>query len=182
MLAGSVVRLRPVRDDDLEWLAGACGSPASFGEFEPFFLGAAERLRRRWEEDGLLSEEMTRLVVEDRSGRRVGLAAVDDVDLHSRVARIGATILEPTERGKGLGTDAHRALVTYLFRHRGLLRVEAFVAAGNQAARSLLRGLGFQEEGLLRSRLFAQGSRHDVLVCGLLQEDWARQTGVEILI
>ena len=74
MLAGAAVRLRPVKADDLDWLVAACGTPSAFGEFEPFFVGEAESMRRRFEQDGLLSEELTRFVVEDRSGRRVGLA------------------------------------------------------------------------------------------------------------
>jgi len=115
VLAGAAVRLRPARSEDLDWLVAACGKPSAFGEFEPFFVGEAESLRRRFEQDGLLSEDATRLVVEDRAGRRIWIAGIDDVDLHSRVARITATILEPAERGKGFGTDAHRALVSYLF-------------------------------------------------------------------
>lgn len=176
MLAGAAVRLRPARSEDLDWLVAACGKPSAFGEFEPFFIGEAESLRRRFEQDGLLAEDFTRLVIEDRAGRRVGLAGVDEVDLHSRVARISATILEPAERGKGLGTDAHRALVSYLFLHRGLLRIEAFVAAGNTAARAVMKRLGFVEEGVLRSRVFAHGQRHDVVVLGLLHDDWSRRS------
>ena len=182
MLAGAAVRLRPLRADDLEWLVATAGKPSAFGEFEPFFVGEAESLRRRFEQDGLLSEDFTRLVVEDRAGRRVGLAGIDGVDLHSRVARISATILEPSERGKGLGTDAHRALVSYLFLHRGLLRIEAFVAAGNTAARAVLKRLGFVEEGVLRSRVYAHGQRHDVVVHGLLYEDWSRRSAVSLPI
>jgi len=182
MLNGASVRLRPLKAEDLEWLVSAAGKPSAFGEFEPFFVGEAESLRRRFDQDGLLSEDLTRLVVEDRAGRRVGLAGIDDVDLHSRVARISATILDPGERGKGLGTDAHRALVSYLFLHRGLLRIEAFVAAGNVAARAVLKRLGFQEEGTLRSRVFAHGQRHDVVVLGLLYEEWSRRSVVSLAI
>jgi RimJ/RimL family protein N-acetyltransferase len=182
MLVGASVGLRPAKAEDLDWLVATCGKPSAFGEFEPFFVGEAESLRRRFEQDGLLSEDFTRLVVEDRSGRRVGLAGIDGVDLHSRVARISATILEPSERGKGLGTDAHRVLVAYLFLHRGLVRIESFVAAGNTAARSVLRRLGFVEEGVLRSRVFAHGQRHDVVVLGLLYEDWSRRSSVSLPI
>ena len=182
MLAGAAVRLRPVKADDLDWLVAACGKPSAFGEFEPFFVGEAESLRRRFEQDGLLSEDATRLVVEDRAGRRIGLAGIDGIDLHARGARITATILEPAERGKGFGTDAHRALVSYLFLHRGLLRIEAFVAAGNVAARAVLKRLGFVEEGTLRSRVFARGQRHDVVALGLLYEDWARRSDASLAI
>jgi RimJ/RimL family protein N-acetyltransferase len=181
MLTGTLVKVRPVREDDLDWLVEETGKPSAFGEFEPFILGASEMMRWRFQEDRLLSYEKTRLVIEDRTGRRIGVAAIDDLDLHARVARVSATILDPHERGKGLGTEAHRLLVSYLFRHWGLVRVEAFVAAGNLAARSVMKKLGFLEEGTLRGRVFAHGQRHDVIVCGLLVEEWTRGAGPQIL-
>lgn len=175
MLSGTSVRIRPVREDDLDWLVAEFAKPNAFGEFEPYFLGGAEALRWRFEEDRLLSPEKTRLVIEERGGRRIGLASIDDLDPHARVARIGAAILDPRERGKGQGTEAHRLLVSYLFVNWNLARVEAFVAAGNLSARSVLRKLGFLEEGVLRSRVFAHGHRHDVVAYGLLAEEWARR-------
>jgi RimJ/RimL family protein N-acetyltransferase len=181
MLSGSIVRLRPIREEDLDWLIAECGKPSALGEFEPFLLGAAEALRSQFEYDGLVSDARTRLVIEDRSGRRVGLAFIDDLDLHARVARIAAIVLDPHERGKGFGTDAHRVLVSYLFRHRNLARIESFVGTGNIAARSVLKRLGFTEEGTLRSRTFAHGQRHDVVVCGLLLEEWQERTGPSML-
>lgn len=181
MLTGAHVRLRPVREEDLDWLVAECGKPSAFGEFEPFVLGAAEGLRGQFEFDGLLSEERTRLVIEDRAGRRIGLALIDQLDALSRVARIAAVILDPHERGKGLGTDAHRVLVSYLFRHRNLARVEAFTGMGNIASRAVLKRLGFVEEGVLRSRSFAHGQRHDVVVAGLLAEEWQQRNGSAML-
>ena len=181
MLTGAVVRLRPVRDEDLEWLVTECGKPSAFGEFEPFLVESAERMRDAFDEHSLLSDAHMRLVIEDRAGRRIGVASIDGLDLQSRLARISATILDPHERGKGLGTDAHRVLVSYLFRHRGLARIECFVGSGNLAARSVLKSLGFVEEGVLRSRIFAHGQRHDVIACGLLVEDWIRRTGPEMI-
>lgn len=181
MLTGALVRIRPIREEDLDWLVAECGKPAAFGEFEPFLLGAAEELRVAFEVDGLLGDARTRLVIEDRSGRRIGLASIDQLDSLSRVAQIGATILDPHERGKGFGTDAHRVLASYLFRHRGLQRLEAFIVAENVAACAVLKRLGFTEEGTLRSRVFAHGARHDVVVLALLADDWFRRIGGETL-
>lgn len=183
MLNGSLVRIRPVREEDLDWLAEESGKPAGFGEFEPFLLGRSEMLRWEFSENRLLSSESTRLIIEERaSGRRIGVAAIEELDWHSRTARIRATILDPHERGKGFGTDAHRVLVSYLFRHAGLIRIEAFVASGNLAAQSVLKRLGFIEEGRLRARLFAHGQRHDVVVYGLLSDELKNQSGGEIIL
>ena len=183
VLSGSLVRLRPVREEDVDWLVEESGKPAGLGEFEPFTFGRSEMLRWEFQESRLLSSDNTRLIIEERSGgRRIGVAAIEELEWHSRTARIRATILDPHERGKGFGTDAHRLLVSYLFRHLGLVRIEAFVAAGNLAAQSVLRKLGFQEEGRLRARLFAHGQRHDILVFGLLLDEHKNQSGREIIL
>ena len=50
------------------------------------------------------------------------------------------------------------------------------MAAGNLSARSVLRKLGFSEEGVLRSRVYAHGHRHDVVAYGLLAEEWSRRS------
>ncbi len=181
MLTGSIVRLRTVQDDDLDWLVAGTGKPSSYGEFEPFLLGQGEALRWRWNEDRLLSSDRTVLIIEDRAARRLGVAFVETLDAHARTARISATILDPQERGKGLGTDAHRVLTSYLFHHWGLHRIEAWVAAGNRAARAVLARLGFTEEGTLRSRLWAHGQRHDVIVYGLLADEWALRSRSDVI-
>jgi len=43
MLTGAVVRIRPVREEDLDSLVTECGKPSAFGEFEPFLVESAER-------------------------------------------------------------------------------------------------------------------------------------------
>ncbi len=182
MLTGTLVRLRPVREDDLEWLIEECGKPSAFGEFEPYMVGAAEAIRWEYESHRLLSYEKTRLVIEDRNNRKLGVASIEDLDLHSRIAKIRVAILDPHERGKGLGTDAYRVLVSYLFGHLALVRIEAFVASQNTAARSVLKKIGFLEEGVLRARTFAHGQRHDVIAAGLLSDEWVKRSRPEILL
>jgi alkylhydroperoxidase family enzyme len=60
----------------------------------------------------------------------------------------------------------------------GLRRIEAEVEPRNIASRMLLRRLGFVREGLLREKWVDKGAPKDVVIHGLLKDDWtSRPTG-----
>ena len=52
-----------------------------------------------------------------------------------------------------------------------LNRVEADIIAGNEASMRVLEKLGFQEEGILRQRIYKDGQYHDVHLFALLKKD-----------
>ena len=141
MLSGSAVRIRPVREDDLEWLVTEFARPSSFGEFEPYFLGGAEALRWRFQEDRLLSSEKTRLVIEDRAGRRIGLASIDELGLDASIVNVngGAIAL-----GHPLGMSGNRVAITALYelaRRGGGTAAVALCGGGGQGDAAILRTL-----------------------------------------
>jgi [ribosomal protein S5]-alanine N-acetyltransferase len=74
--------------------------------------------------------------------------------------------------GQGLMREALTALISQAFGAYGLRRLEAEVNPANVASNALLRGLGFQHEGLLRKRWVAKGAAYDVNIYGLLGEEW----------
>jgi len=141
MLSGALVRIRPLREDDLEWLVTECGKPSTFGEFEPYFLGGAEALRVQFENDGLLSDERTRLVVEDRNGRRIGLAAVDELDSHSRVAQVS------------VGLSGTWSVVE-------IVRPDGFIATDVRPLVRLNVSIVVEENGRRESGFFGLGGRY----------------------
>ena len=54
----------------------------------------------------------------------------------------------------------------------GVYRVFLRVLAYNELAIRLYRRLGFKEEGRLRAQVWREGAWHDVLVMGLLWDEW----------
>jgi [ribosomal protein S5]-alanine N-acetyltransferase len=100
----------------------------------------------------------------------MGLAAVDNY--HSR-AEIGYD-LRRDHWGRGVATDAARAILTFGFISLDLHRVEAQTIADNHASVRLLQRLGFQLEGVRRDHSWEEdGSFHDSAVYGLLRHEFS---------
>ena len=86
------------------------------------------------------------------------------------VVGIGYWLLE-RRRGNRLSLHAVRLLSRWALRDAKLDRVEAFVEPSNGASIGVLKGAGFQREGLLRAYLAFDTRRADVFVYALLPPD-----------
>lgn len=165
---GRVV-LRPHRESDVDLDRAEFQGPDSWGEFEWFGYNDPAGLQRAFATDGLLGD-VSRLVIES-DGAWAG--RVTWWNAHSRESPIWriAVIVRPSVRGTGVGTDAHQALVDYLFAHTGAQRIEAFTDVENVAEQRVLLKSGFAQEGRIRSSMWRQGSWRDQLLYSVLRSD-----------
>ena len=74
--------------------------------------------------------------------------------------------------GQGYGTEAARAVVDFGFRQLGLHRVQARHDAPNVASGRIMQRLGMTCEGRFREAVYRDGEWHDVLLYGILEEEW----------
>ena len=81
-------------------------------------------------------------------------------------------VLHPDMAGKGLATEAVRALLEYLAEaFPDVSRFEARVHAADEGARKVLGRLNFQVEGILRGGVDAAGNSADSSMYGLLRNE-----------
>jgi len=98
------------------------------------------------------------------------------IDLHNwdhqiQKAEIGYW-LGASFQGKGIATAATKALISYAFRHLHINKIEIrFVLQNEQSARIPIK-LGFCREGVLRDSAKLHGQFVDMVVMGVLKEDW----------
>jgi UDP-4-amino-4,6-dideoxy-N-acetyl-beta-L-altrosamine N-acetyltransferase len=171
LLEGEKVRLREMREADVEHVVRWRNDPEVLGmlfSYRPL----SEQEQREW--FSKLPGDRTRVnfIVETLSGRPVGQAGFASLDHRDRRAELGVVIGEREEQGRGLGTDTVRLLVGYGFRELNLHRIDLRVLAGNDRALKLYRGLGFRDEGVLRRAVFKDGEFRDVVVLGLLEDEF----------
>jgi ribosomal-protein-alanine N-acetyltransferase len=74
--------------------------------------------------------------------------------------------------GRGYATEAARAVMDYGFNKVGLHRIFAEHMTRNPASGKVMRKLGMREEGLLKEHVLRSHRYEDVVVYGILNDDW----------
>ena len=169
--------LRPYRlgdAADLQRLAGDRRIAATTATIpHPYPDGAAEEFigaqEERWRDGTHLTCAITERGVDALMGA-VGLVFAAE---HAR-AELGYWIAVPAW-GHGYATEASEALCDYGFTRLGLHRIEARHVAGNPASGAVMRKLGMQQEGVLRGYKVKWDTLHDLVVYGVLADEWARR-------
>ena len=127
--------------------------------------------QRGWEDNGLINPDGGTLMVA-RGGDVLGAVARRRHQTapasHCWVLGIG---LMPRARGHGYGTQAHRLIVSYLFAHTTVQRIEAATEVGNIAEQKALERAGFTREGVLRQIRWRGGAWRDEVLYSILRTD-----------
>ncbi|MGO1120236.1 GNAT family N-acetyltransferase [Rhodovibrionaceae bacterium A322] len=89
----------------------------------------------------------------------------------SQSANLGYWIGQPYAN-QGYGAEALTAVVSYSFSRLGLNRLEAATLPDNIPSQTLLKKIGFVEEGFARRYLKINGKWSDHVLFGLVQDDY----------
>ena len=74
--------------------------------------------------------------------------------------------------GKGIASEALKAVVKYGFDHFELERIEALIEPANLPSQKLVEKQDFEKEGLLRHYEFACGEFDDLYMYSIIKEDF----------
>ena len=170
----SAIRLRALRQDDLPILHRWFQDPATVrslgGPFRYRTETEALNYMARWL---VISDKEVRLAIEHATDNGlVGMVSLQDIDALNSTASFHLLLGEPAARGKGLGTQATRAMLRHAFADLGLARVELEVLDDNLAARAIYEKTGFIVEGERREAVFKDGQRHGLVVMGVLASEF----------
>lgn len=107
----------------------------------------------------------------------IGFVVLFNIKWSSQSADMAIGIGAPNFRGKGYGQDALRLILNYAFSELNLHRVGLSVMAYNTEAIKAYERVGFVREGVRRQAVQREGTRHDLVLYGILREEWqARQS------
>jgi ribosomal-protein-serine acetyltransferase len=105
-----------------------------------------------------------------------GDALVGSIGLHHwehplKRAQLGYWVSRNAE-GKGFATRAVRCLIHFVFANTDIGKLEIHYAAANVRSAAVAARLGFAKEGVLRRACVRNGIVDDLVVTGLLREEW----------
>ena len=133
-----------------------------------------EKLEKEIEEDKNVYYFAIRAREDDRL---IGKAVINRIEWSNGNGWIQLGIGSAEDRRKGYGTQAAQMLLRFAFMELNMFRVTARVQEYNAAGIALLKKLGFTEEVRRRQALDRDGRRWDLLVYGLLKDEWQNQAG-----
>jgi len=173
--AGPDLELRPVRPEDADTLYCAVERNR-------------ERLRRwlPWVTPEYSLEDMRGFLEDKEAENSAGLGLT--MGIWSRDTLCGAIGLHPFDmrhrsssigywvdcrhEGRGIVTQACRAIVSEAFSEYGLHRIEIRCAIGNERSASIAKRLRFLHEGVLRDAEWLHDHWVDLNVYSMLEHDW----------
>jgi RimJ/RimL family protein N-acetyltransferase len=126
-----------------------------------------------WEKDAEKREAFHFAVRLKEDDRLLGFVRLFRVEWTHATASLQIGIGDRNDRGKGYGTEALRMMLRYAFDELNLYRLAASTAAYNTGAIRFLERAGFVEEVRRRQVVLRAGQRWDMVMLGLLRDEWS---------
>lgn len=168
-------RLRPVDEADLDCFEAEFSDRSGTGDYQWFGYSSHRSVRRRFAESGLLGPDGGVLTVcwgDEVAGRVEWFASAWGRPETSSCWTV-AIGLRPVFQGRGIGTEAQRLLVDYLFAHTRVDRIQAWTDVQNRAEQRALEKAGFTREGVVRQAQWRGGAWHDQVLYSVLRSEAA---------
>ena len=168
-IQGPRLRLRPITPDDSPTLDRWLNDPAVVAAFGRPPADVAEAGGDDGESAGLACWVF---IIED-DGRPVGgIQYFHDRPSAPWSVGIDIFIGEPEARDRGLGTEALRTLLQYLFETTRVNRVTICPEPSNRRAVRAYEKAGFRLDGVLRRHMKIDGRWVDIAFMSLLDDEW----------
>lgn len=173
MLHGQQVRLRAVEPGDLEraytWINDREVTRYLTARY-PLSHGDEERWLSEQPKNDLAAGVV--LAIETNEGEHIGNLDLHRTNPDDRRAHLGIMIGEKKYWSNGYGSDAITTLLRFAFGEMNLHKVSLHVFEFNPRGAACYRECGFEQEALLREHYYGEGRYWDVLVMGVLREEF----------
>ena len=173
MIESNGIRLRLLKREDFEAL-WALYDPEIF----EYMLSRVERFEDlvTWLEAGLNQSNVLIFAVEKPgTAEIVGTTRIYTIDETNRSCEIGATFYARSAQRTHVNTAVKRALLSYCFEERGMIRVQFKTDAENIRSQKAIERIGATKEGILRNeRIRSTGNPRDAVVYSIIDKEWPK--------
>ncbi len=135
------------------------------------FPGNPDKLRAHWTR--IITEprdDFQRFAIEE-TGSILGYADLASIDWQEQRASFGIALAR-ANWGKGIAATAGALMLEHAFVTLNLKRIVAEVHSSNERSWRLMARLGFVREGVLRQHETYRGQKQDVILFGLLRDEY----------
>jgi len=178
VLTGDRIRLRAIEKSDLPAFVRWLNNPEvrrNLDILTPLSLG---------QEEGWYADVLTQPVIaqplgieiqDDDNWVLIGNISFMNINQTDRNAEVGIFIGEKTCRNRGYGTEAMRVMLQHGFETLNFEHIYLHVHTNNPRGRRSYEKIGFIEEGRLRNHHYMEGRYIDVIIMGILKDEWFKK-------
>ncbi|MEK7729521.1 MAG: GNAT family protein [candidate division KSB1 bacterium] len=128
-----------------------------------------------WIQRARTAEPMVNFAIVVNGAAVGGIGLIPRGDVHRHTVGLGYWLGEEYW-GRGIMTEAVRAMTSHAFQNAEVHRLYACVYAWNPASARVLEKAGYIFEGRMRQHATKDGEKVDELIYGLLREEWQPRT------
>jgi N-acetyltransferase len=112
-------------------------------------------------------------VIENVTGKAVGMTTYMNIDAANRRVEIGSTWYAKRVQRSRLNTECKLMLLTHAFETLKCIAVEFRTSFFNQQSRRAIERLGAKLDGILRNHMILpEGARRDTCVYSIIENEW----------
>jgi len=175
VLTGDRIRLRAIEKSDLLAFVRWLNDPEVRNNIDmpvPRSMG---------QEEGWYADMLSKPVIEQPLGIEIqdednwvliGNISFMNINQTDRNAEVGIFIGEKTCRNRGYGTEAMRVMLQHGFETLNFEHTYLHVHANNHRGLRSYEKNGFIQEGRLRNHHYMEGRYIDVIIMGILKDEW----------
>jgi len=172
-LVGEYVSLRPMRPEEVKLIHAWANNP----DVLPFWYGRIKSLaeiKSDYAADYFTDDDpyTGRCFAIEKEKIPIGMICYNRIDQDNRNVELDMMLGEKEYWNRGLGSDALRIFIRYLFSNFNLNRIWLGTYAYNQRALRAYEKVGFKREGILREDGFIQGKFVDTVVLSILRREY----------
>lgn len=176
MLEGKLVNLRVVEKGDLEEIMKWVNKKEITKYLSYFLYPISQEEEEKFIEKALRHNDSEKnLVIETKDKEYLGQINLHNIDWKNMNAELGIVIGKEEYWNKGYGADAIKTLLDYAFHQLNLYKVYLRVFEYNERGIRCYQKCGFKEERRLRKSHFFERKFYDVIIMGLLKEEFESQ-------
>lgn len=170
ILKGEKVVLRPLEVEDARTIVPLIND-AELRQYLLQVFPINKYMEENWIKNHSSSSNEVNLAI-TADGELIGVTGYMNIDWVNRCAEFGVGIFNKKYWGKGYGTETTKLMLEYAFRRLNLNRVYLRVFDYNERAVRVYEKCGFVLEGRQRQAVFCDGRYHDILIMGILSEEY----------
>jgi [ribosomal protein S5]-alanine N-acetyltransferase len=175
MLIGSQISLRPLRAEDIRPLHESSLDLENRGPWYPLPSNPLVKFEAAFAESGFWTRDEGIFAIVERSDRMVGIVGWEQLNGDVPDVEVSYRLIDQTNRGKGIATEALGLLTAWLFDTGHMNRLRANVHVDNKASQRVCEKSGYTSEATARGGWYNRGHWHDILVYTITRDEFEQR-------